>query len=175
MERMSRRRPYCAVVAIPSYRLVRPLLPQEAPLCGFELRVPECLLTKKTYVAHARAIRLTDGARQLLAFGASGTAGQLCVDLNSGEVVERGPALGPARLVNASVDMFSRSVHSAVAAFPFYDREADDHERRRVARRMASQLGEIDSSSLLDADSFWSTFVDDLELGDYATEDIMKE
>jgi hypothetical protein len=56
-----------------------------------------------------------------------------------------------------------------LARFPYYDEDAEFDEIDAVARDLADLIRGIDPEAMAD-DRFWSTFVDDVEMGDFATQ-----
>ncbi len=78
----------------------------------------------------------------------------------------------PPGFVNFGLGSFTSSVRAATSRFPYYSRNAELQERIAVADELGGELRRIDAASM-DADLFWSTFIDDLINGDYATEDVL--
>lgn len=97
------------------------------------------------------------------------------------------------RLVNSSLEQFTRTVQAIIDAFPFSegvdkeieDRRWDDDERitteeRDIAQRNATaaklrdRIREIDPAAMA-PHSFWEDFTTDVEIGDYATADVVSE
>ena len=77
------------------------------------------------------------------------------------------------RLVNSTLALFRATTKAVIALFPYYDRRAELEDREAVAARVAKVIGAIDEPAMT-PDTFWATFVDDLVIGDFATEDILE-
>jgi hypothetical protein len=60
-------------------------------------------------------------------------------------------------------------VRPVLKRFPCYDEDAEFDEIHAVARELADLIHEIDPEAMAD-DRFWSTFVDDVEMGDFAAQ-----
>lgn len=109
-------------------------------------------------------------AGRLIAFGTSGLTDRICVDPRNGHVLEiTGPSLPTFVFVNSSLPQFTETVRAVMAAFPFHGIEATEAEVDDVADRLAGTIETIDGPSI-GSGTFWSIFVDDLRMGDYATE-----
>lgn len=108
--------------------------------------------------------------RRLIWFANCSSTVKMCVAVQDGAVVTVSKS-GVQRLrkVNSTLDQFLTSVKRIISRFPFYSEEADPAEFEDVANELESILLEIDPGSIVD-DGFWSTFIDDVRLGDYATE-----
>jgi hypothetical protein len=109
----------------------------------------------------------------LVRFGTWGPFVGMYVDPSTNEVfssVER-PLTAP-RLVNSTLKHFGETVKAVLAMFPLYSREAELEERQAVAAKVADVIARIDAVAST-PDTFWSTFIDDLVIGDFATEDIL--
>lgn len=111
------------------------------------------------------------GRRQLVWFGNSRSTGRVVLDAITGEVLEIIEASNTPRVafINTSLDAFARTAEAALARFPFYSRDDELEARRRVAEELSAAMTQIDPLSMR-SDQFWSTFVDDVEIGDFATE-----
>ena len=78
----------------------------------------------------------------------------------------------PPGFVNSDLGCFNGCVRTATARFPYYSRNAELKERIAVAEQVAGALRKIDAVAMV-PDRFWSTFIDDLMNGDFATEDVL--
>ena len=108
-----------------------------------------------------------------------------CFDPATGEVLELSdwPGMEP-YLVNTTLDQFTRTVKAVTGAFPYYDDmpiavddvEADARiaERVATAARIGDLLREIDPVAMA-PDGFWDNFLVDVGMGDYSTEDVLRE
>jgi len=111
------------------------------------------------------------GERSLFCFGRAGLHRQICLDVNDGTVVEYiGSNDGPVRFMNSSIEAFNRCVEAAIRRYPYYGLNSDLSDRHTISTELAEQIAAIDPAALADKDSFWSTFVDDVEIGDYASD-----
>ena len=122
------------------------------------------------YAALNRAVFL-EAAPHLLAFGRSVGTERICVDVRSLEVVHVSRLDVPrAHPVNANLAAFCASIEVAIARFPYYTYETVDEQGGEVARELREQLLKIDEVTNAH-NSFWETFLDDVEMGNYATEE----
>ncbi len=139
----------------------------------------------------------------LVCFGTTMLYGRVCLDPHMGGVVDiaylptdtihvRPGFVGLPGLVNASLDQFIDSVRAALDRFPFdsgnpvEDREWDDRaqawahvdqrfeEWDRAVEDMTATLRRIDPAAVADTDTFWRTFLDDVQMGDFASEDVLR-
>jgi len=96
---------------------------------------------------------------------------------------------GPAWFVNSSLDQFIASVRAITARFPYdtvslkvskrlsideWDLSDDDwnelfREHDQAADDLTEVLGRIDPAAVVDQDGFWTGFVADVQMGNYAT------
>jgi SUKH-4 immunity protein of toxin-antitoxin system len=130
---------------------------------------------------------------------------RLCQDPHTGAIVYIGymPAgivdlrpgflVGPPGLVNSSLDQFIASVRAVVERFPFYNldtgegddlddpasararAEQHDSEVDRAAEDLTEILRSIDRAAVADETTFWWSFVFDVQMGDFATEDVLRD
>jgi SUKH-4 immunity protein len=108
--------------------------------------------------------------RRFIWFANCSSTVKMCVAIQDGAVVTVSKTGNQrVRRVNSSLDQFSTSVKKVISRFPFYSEGVDPAEFEEVANELESILLEIDSSSIMD-DGFWSTFIEDVRVGDYATE-----
>lgn len=113
---------------------------------------------------------------RLVRFGTSSHFSDgLYINPDTGGIVEVGQ--GRVRLfVNSSLKQFGQTVAAIVERFPFYSRTSDydvnDEEVAVAVRDLSAIIGRIDPPAIIE-DRFWSTFVDDVAIGDFATEDVV--
>jgi SUKH-4 immunity protein len=139
-------------------------------------------------------------AGPLVCFGTTGPDDYVCLDPRTKQVVlvvygafrtgDPQPAfVGPAWLVNSSLDHFIASVRVVTERFPFdsevtgKDRRGEEDEDARDERLLnewaqavvdlAEILDRIDPAAFADPGEFWHTFVADVSMGNYSTEDIL--
>jgi SUKH-4 immunity protein len=97
----------------------------------------------------------------------------------------------PAHLVNSGLDTFIASTRAVTDRFPYdsgsttQDGGSDDttengakedktfDEWDQAAREMTETLRAIDPVAVEDPDSFWMTFIADVQMGNYSTTDIL--
>lgn len=103
-----------------------------------------------------------------------------------------GPAavIRPPLLVNSSLNLFIESVQAVLNRFPFDSGDsvrevrnaqtdgwaiAEERMREwdRAVRELAEALRQIDPPAIADESSFWRTFMDDVQMGDFSTEDVL--
>lgn len=136
--------------------------------------IPAGMLGGEYAAAGELSVMEIPGREPLVRFGET-KSGDICVDPNSGEVFEvTGKFRTRACMANASICQFVQSVQVVIKAFPFYSMESDLDERIVVASKLTEAIRRVDSSAIY-PDSFWSTFIDDVEIGDYATEEVLED
>jgi hypothetical protein len=159
-------------------------LPEPLPNELFTTGVPE---TGPKYRRDTRLRVLTyHEAGPLVGFGLSGPFYRIAIDPATGAVVdvlakERAPGnVNIQRLsqptpgfVNSSLATFVECVRVAIARFPYYSRAAELEERNEVAKVLVRLLQPVDPPAL-EPDRFWSTFADDVAIGDFSTEEILE-
>jgi hypothetical protein len=109
----------------------------------------------------------------LARFGSSGLAGAVCVDIMDGHVIEFIAERRSEKLfVNTSVEQFTQTVKAMIDRFPYYGQQATDDKIDRVAEELLEIIRTIDSEAAV-PNRYWSTFVDDVKMGDLSTEAIL--
>lgn len=112
------------------------------------------------------------GGGWMLRFGTTGSGNAVGVDLQNGAVIEvLDLPNSPNLFVNSSLRQFANTVIAVSSRYPYYDQDADLEEREAVAGDILGVIREIDPEAAV-PDRFWSTFVDDMEIGDLSTQDI---
>ncbi|WP_329430528.1 SUKH-4 family immunity protein [Streptosporangium sp. NBC_01495] len=139
----------------------------------FKGGVPRDLFDTVYRAADSLTLIETMDQRELTCFGDLGSWQLICLDPASGEVVEvsKLPDIQP-RLLNSSLDQFSETVRLVIERFPFYGSDSELEERESVAGELLEEIRNIDERALVQ-DGFWATFIDDLKIGDYSTEDVL--
>ncbi|MGH3222726.1 MAG: SUKH-4 family immunity protein [Streptosporangiaceae bacterium] len=128
----------------------------------------------RRYAADSSLVLLErPGSEAILRFGSSGLADVIGIDLATGHVVEiiNAPHSAPL-FVNTSIEQFVRTVRAIINRFPYYDSDADEYEIQTVANELREIIRHIDLEAAV-PDRYWSTFVDDVEIGDLSTEAIL--
>lgn len=112
---------------------------------------------------------------RLIRFGSSSHFSDgLFIDPSTGEIIDV-TRCEVRSFVNSSLEQFGQTVTAVVERFPFYSRGSDfdvnDEEVAAAVRDLSAIIGRIDPPAMV-RDRYWSTFVDDVAIGDYATEDV---
>lgn len=114
-----------------------------------------------------------EGHQTILRFGTSGFSDAIGLDLATGNVIEILTVADFAPVfVNKSTEKFTLTVKAVIDRFPYYGQDATDEEIQDVARELRDIIKHIDSEATV-PDRYWSTFIDDVEIGDLSTEAIL--
>lgn len=116
---------------------------------------------------------VSTATRRVVCFGESGLREKICLDPQTGEVVQVGDGREEGTFVNTSLSHFRRVAQMLVERFPFHAAGADLEERERGASAVALAIESIDPCAMV-PDRFWSTLVDDIAIGDFDP-DLMDE
>jgi hypothetical protein len=136
--------------------------------------VPKRFIGRRYMADPSVAILKRQGDGIIIRFGASGLSDAVGVDLATGHVVEVLDVAGSVPLfVNTSVEMFTKTVKAVIGRFPYYDEDATDEQIQTAATDLRNMIERIDSAAIV-PDRYWSTFIDDVELGDLSTEAILR-
>jgi hypothetical protein len=135
--------------------------------------VPKGFIGRRYTADSSVALLEQEGREQILRFGSSGLSDAIGVDLVTGHVVEIIDVRAFASLfVNTSIEQFTQTVKAIIDRFPYYDRDTTDEEIQAIASELLHTIRSIDSEAAV-PDRYWSTFVDDVEIGDLSTEAIL--
>lgn len=74
--------------------------------------------------------------------------------------------------VNSGIEEFVRCLEAAQQIFPYYLAGAEPEEHVQVANRLKTLLRQIDSEPYEAEGAFWASFVHDVSIGDFSTEDV---
>jgi hypothetical protein len=163
-----------AVFARPAWLgdLLEPL--PEIDRALFAEGIPRRFIGRWYWAAHdLSVIERTDGSR-ILRFGFSGLFSEIGLDLASAEVIAVVNSTPRTEfLVNSSLEQFTSTVDALIARFPFYDADAERAELNTIGSELLGTIRSIDPEAAV-ADRFWSSFVDDAEMGDLSTEDVLE-
>jgi hypothetical protein len=132
--------------------------------------VPEELLGGR-YRSTDAITYLPCGKRMLLQFG-TGLGSPMCLDVSTGEIVTVAPK-STVQFVNSSLERFVDTAVAVTALFPFYGEAEIESEAEGAGFRVADAIRSVEPRAM-DRDLFWSTLVDDITMGDFATEWIVK-
>ena len=159
------------------------LLPQ-----GLEsIRVPVRVLGGSVFRADVRATDIVrpDGS-SLLRFGATRLSSALTLQPSTGEVVWindaeatvwRGRPVPWSEVVaNSSLELFVETARVVTARFPFYERRAamdGDAQCAAAATDLRRLIAAVDAPATSEG-GLWSTFADDVETGDFDTEQVIQ-
>jgi SUKH-4 immunity protein len=122
--------------------------------------------------AAARGLRAVEvpPLGRLIRFASSGLGASLLVEPVLGEVLFLVTVRGavPA-FVNSSLAQFTATVREVVDRYPYYSLTSSADEVAAAAAEVAGIIGAIDPPAL-GRDLYWSTFVDDMRAGAFASE-----
>lgn len=142
---------------------------QEASRLLFEEGVPANFIGRRFCLANeVRIIHTSSGA--VLQFGTTGLGADVGVEADSGHVVELllADPSSPRVFVNSSLSAFADTIEAIVGRFPFYDTDDDQRAIDIAADDLITIIAEIDPPAA-EPDRYWSTFVDDVRMGDLTT------
>jgi hypothetical protein len=152
------------------------------------IRAPRSLFRGGFFRADPEATPVTrpDGSI-LVRFGSSRLSEAICVDLRTNAVVSvwdedavvikaRRPAWREG-FVNSDLDAFIEVARAVYNRFPYYAAAAFDTEAgyrgvEQVQQELLALIARIDPPAAV-PDRFWSTFVDDVGIGDFSNEDVL--
>jgi len=108
--------------------------------------------------------------KNLLRFGCVMLCSSMCMDAATGSIVELGPD-STILFVNSSLETFIETAKAVIARFPFYGENDAGVEEvvDRAAKDVTDAIRSVEESAF-ERDRFWSTLVDDIQMGDFATE-----
>ena len=105
----------------------------------------------------------------LAVFGRTWGTDPIGVVPKTGEVVEARLQSDETYFVNSSLQQFTDTVRATIEALPYYEDNSSDTQVRSAVHRLTNIIRDIDRSAIR-RDQFWSTFVDDVQMGDFYTE-----
>jgi hypothetical protein len=164
--------------------------------------VPTSFIGHAFHAANEQGVLATPEDGQFICFGTTGLFGKMCLDPRSGAVVEIAcaPARGADRVgtvvghpdfVNSSVAQFTASVRAVFARFPFDSGHTEDdqdggscaedwaradkldQEWDQAVEDLTEVLRRIDPAAMADEDTYWRTFLDGEQMGDFETSKIL--
>jgi hypothetical protein len=93
----------------------------------------------------------------------------MCTDVATGSIVILQAGVG---FVSSSLEKFIETVKAVTARFPFYsvkDLSVDDGVVDGAVKDVMDAIRSVDERAL-EEDGFWTSLVDDIQMGDFATE-----
>lgn len=115
-------------------------------------------------------------SQQWVCFGHTAEGDLMCLDPFTRQIVcVINVPNGPSFLVNTSLDQFIQTVRAVIERFPFYTGGSSLAVREEVGREIAQIVSRIDPAAISNVDGYWQTFIDDLVIGDLATENVVSE
>lgn len=139
----------------------------------FEEGVPEHFIGRMFRLDEEPAMtRSTRGP--VLRFGTTGLSAAVGVEVDTGHVVEVLDIPDPPVLfINTSLASFVDTLEAVAQRFPFYDSDDDEDEVGSTSDDVLRIVRRIDPPAA-EPDRYWSTFVDDMRIGDLTTEAILE-
>lgn len=95
--------------------------------------------------------------------------GWTVLDPRNGEIGELIGRTGVPLFVNSTLRTFTATVRQVSATFPFYPDDATPEQVNAAVDTIRKLIKEIDGRAIDAQDSYWSSFVDDMSIGDWAT------
>jgi hypothetical protein len=151
---------------------------------------PKGLLGRYTAL-NALTLVEAPGYGPLVRFGATMGTNSVCLDPHTGRIVELmyvptatihlpSGVHGLPGSVNSSLNQFIDSVRATFERFPFDGGVGTDSDRLyseldQAVHDLTDILRGIDTPALADESTFWRTFLDDVQMGNFLTEDIMNQ
>ncbi|MEU0401640.1 SUKH-4 family immunity protein [Streptomyces sp. NPDC006197] len=156
----------------PKFNIVRLSSGSDWDGAPVELQVPEALIAF-SYRA-AESLTAMDGPtpRRFFKFGSTGLFGSLLFDSKTGSVVQHQEGARGVSLVSTSIAAFNEIVKKVIETFPFYSTSEDGDEMEVAAAKVKEIVCSEDPEAYF-AGGFWETFVSDIEMGDYSTEEVI--
>jgi hypothetical protein len=107
-------------------------------------------------------------------FGTSGLSYAVGIDVVTGNVVEviNDPSQHT-NLINTRPVFFTQTVRALVERFPYYSRNAGYDEVDALAKELRNIIRSIDPEAAVPG-NYWPGFVDDVQMGDFNTEDVLE-
>ena len=105
----------------------------------------------------------------MVRFGSTVMDGSMALDPESGEVFELIGRTALRLFVNANLRAFTATVHQVSEAFPFYPDGATREQINSAVDATSKLIQEIDDQAIRPHDAYWSSFLDDMSMGDWAT------
>lgn len=136
------------------------------------LEVPVSMIGAEYRAVSALTRVASRGHGNLVKFGSTGLFGSVLLDTATGAVVECGRDANHVSLVSSSLPDFIAVVRAVIGLFPFCGSDGDDGDWVAAARSVEGIVRTLDQGSFI-RDGFWDTLVNDIEIGDYSTGDVL--
>lgn len=130
--------------------------------------VPKGFVTSRYLADSHLSVALDAVGHKLVKFGTTVLGGSMCLDPVTGEVVQVLGTNSSRWFVNSTLEAFVATVRDVSTAFPFYSDDAPEAEIEAAAKRVVEIIRRVDAEALV-PDRYWSTFVDDMRIGDWST------
>lgn len=130
--------------------------------------IPKSFVTERYRAEPSLSVTTDNVGRRLVKFGSTVLNGSMCLDPHTGEVIQLVGANSSRWFVNSALAAFTTSVREVTKAFPFYPDDATSAEIEAAAQRVSEIIRKVDDQALF-PDRYWSTFIDDMRTGDWAT------
>ncbi|MGW7667503.1 SUKH-4 family immunity protein [Streptomyces sp. NPDC054775] len=137
------------------------------------LEVPAAMVGATYRASSALTSVMSPGNGRYVRFGSTGLFGSILLDTETGAVVKLEGGANRVSLVNSSLPDFVAAVKAVIERFPFYDSDSDDDDWASAARAVEEIIRSVDPDSFIE-DGFWDTLVNDIEIGDFSTEDVLR-
>lgn len=144
-----------------------------ARLALFEIGLPQSLLGGRYSADSGLSVLPREGRSPVVCFGSSGLFDAIGIDTANGNVVDviKTPDK-PVILDNATAMLFTRTVHALIDRFPYHAKDAGYEEVDAVSEELRGIIRSIDPKAAVPG-CYWPSFVDDVQMGDFNTEDIL--
>ena len=142
-----------------------------ARIALFETGLPQSLFGYSA--ASGLSVLQREGRSPVVCFGSSGMFDTIGIDTANGNVVDviKAPEK-PVILVNTTAKLFTQTVHALIDRFPYYAKAAGYEEVDTVSEALRGMIRSIDPEAAVPG-CYWPSFVDDVQMGDFSTEDIL--
>ncbi len=139
----------------------------------FESGVPQHFIGRRFRVDDE--VAMVHSARgAVLRFGTTGQSAAVGVVMDTGHVVEVLETPDARELfINSSLTTFAETVQGVAERFPFYDTDDQEDEIESASDDVLELVRRIDPPAA-EPDRYWSTFVDDMRIGDLTTEAVLE-
>ena len=139
----------------------------------FESGVPQRFIGRRFRVDD-EVVMVHSGRGAVLRFGTTGQSAAVGVVMDTGHVVEVLETPDARELfINTSLSTFVETVQRVAERFPFYGTDDQEDEIESASDDVLELVRRIDPAAA-EPDRYWSTFVDDMRIGDLTTEAVLE-